>query len=69
MANINSLKEAGPVADWLSSRDLLQQPRVSPVRILGTDVDRSLSHAEAASHTLQLEGPTTKNIQLCTGGF
>ena len=27
-----------------------------------------LSHAEAASHMPQLEGPTTKNIQLCTGG-
>ena len=25
------------------------------------------SHAEAASHMPQLEGPTTKNAQLCTG--
>ena len=30
---------------------------------------RSSNHAEAASHIPQLEGPTTKNIQLCTGGL
>ena len=29
----------------------------------------SSNHAEAASHKPQLEGPTMKNIQLCTGGF
>ena len=29
----------------------------------------SSNHAEAASHVPQLEGPTTKNIQLCTGGL
>ena len=29
----------------------------------------SSDHAEAASHMPQLEGPTTKNIQLCTGGL
>ena len=29
----------------------------------------SSSHAEEASHMPQLEGSTTKNIQLCTGGF
>ena len=28
----------------------------------------SSNHAEAASHMPQLEGPTTKNIQLCTRG-
>ena len=28
----------------------------------------SSSHAETASHMPQLEGPTTKNIQLCAGG-
>ena len=28
----------------------------------------SSNHAEAASHMPQLEGPTTKNIQLCTEG-
>ena len=29
----------------------------------------SSNHAEAASHIPQLEGPTMKNIQLCTGGL
>ena len=29
---------------------------------------RSSGHAEAASHISQLEGPTTKNTQLCTRG-
>ena len=29
----------------------------------------SLNHTEAASHVPQLEGPTTENIQLCTGGL
>ena len=29
---------AGPVAEWLSSRALLQRPRISPVRILGGDL-------------------------------
>ena len=29
----------------------------------------SSNHAEAASHMPQLEGPTTKNTQLCTGGL
>ena len=29
---------AGPVAEWLSSRTPLRRPRVSPVRILGTDM-------------------------------
>ena len=28
---------------------------------------RSSGHAEVARHMPQLEGPTTKNIQLCTG--
>ena len=29
----------------------------------------SSDHAEAASHMPQLEEPTTKNTQLCTGGL
>ena len=29
---------AGPVAEWVSSRTLLQWPRVSPVQILGMDM-------------------------------
>ena len=53
------------MSEWLSSRALLRWPGVSPVGILGP-WHRSSSHAEAASHMPQLEGPTTKNIQLCT---
>ena len=29
----------------------------------------SSNNAEAASHMPQLEGPTIKNVQLCTGGL
>ena len=29
----------------------------------------SSGHAEAVSHMPQLEGPTTKSTQLCTGGL
>ena len=58
---------ASPVAKWLSSCTPLQRPRVSPVRILPADM--ASGHAEAASHMPQLEGPTTKNIQICTRGL
>src|SRR3712207_7030011 len=34
-----------------------------------TTLFRSSDHAEAASHMPQLEEPTTKNTQLCTGGL
>ena len=58
------------MAEWLSSRAPLQvaQRFVSsnPGRGHGT---AHLNHAEAASHMPQLEGPTMKNIQLCTGGL
>ena len=63
-----SCSGAGPVAEWLSLRALLQQPRVSPVQILAWTWYYSSGHAEAASHMPQLEGPTTKNTQLCTWG-
>ena len=59
---------ASPMAKWLSSHAPLPPPSVLPVRILGADMVPLSSHAEAASHMPQLEGPTTKNIQLCTGG-
>ena len=36
LANLNL--GAGPVAEWLNSRALLPRPRVSPVRILGTEM-------------------------------
>ena len=53
---------AGPVVEWLSPHALHRGPRVSQVRILGPDTAPLSSHAEVASHTPQLEGPTTKNI-------
>ena len=55
---------AGPMAEWLSSRASLQVAQC----FFGSS-HCSLNHAEAASHMPQLEGPTTKNIQLCTGGL
>ena len=55
------------MAEWLSLHAPFWRPRVSLVRILGADMPSS--HAEAASHTAQLEGSTTKNIQLYTGGL
>src|SRR3712207_2937894 len=58
---------AGPVVEWLVHALCCRQPSVSSVRILGTDV--ASSRAKAASHMPQLEGPTTKNIQLCTRGL
>ena len=51
------------MAQWLSSCTPLQAAR----DFAGSDPGRG--HAEVASHVPQLEGPTTKNIQLCTGGF
>ena len=59
-----------PMAEWLSSRAPLWRPRVSPVfRSRARTWHCSSSHAEAASHMPQLEGPTTKNTQLCTRGL
>ena len=57
------------MAEWLSSRAPRRRPSVSLVRILGADMHCSSNHTEAASHMPQLEGPTTKNIQLCNGGL
>ena len=49
------------MAEWLSSRAPLRQPRVSLVQTLGADTwHHSSGHAEAVSHMPQLEGPTTK---------
>ena len=61
---------AGPMAEWLSSHALLQ----AALCFIGSNPGRGYGtahqdHAEAASHMPQLEGPTTKNIQLCTGGL
>ena len=57
------------MAEWLSLRSAVWWPRVSPVQILGMDMALLTGRAEAASHLPQLEGPTTKNMQLCTGGL
>ena len=58
------------MAEWLSSRALLQAAQCfvgsNPGRGHGTC---SSDHAEAVSHMPQLEGPATKNVQLCTGGL
>ena len=56
------------MAEWLSSHAPLQAAQgftgSDPGRRRGT---LSSGHAEAASHMPQLEGLTTKNIQLCSG--
>ena len=57
------------MAVQLSSHALLRWPRVSQVQILGADMAPLIKPSEAASHMSQLEGPTTKNIQLCTRGL
>ena len=57
------------MAQWLSSHALLGQPRVSAVQILGTDMAHSSSHAEAASHIAQPEGPITRIYNYVLGGF
>ena len=60
---------ASPVAKWLSSPTLLQVAQCFAGSNSGHGQGTALSHAEVASHMPQLEGPTTKNIQLCTGGL
>ena len=61
---------AGPVAEWLSSRAPLQGgPVFRWFESWARTWHCSSGHAEAASHMPRLEGPTTKNIQLCTGGL
>ena len=44
-------------------------PVLTLVQILGADMAQSLGHAEAASHMLQLEGPTTKIYNYVPGGL
>ena len=54
--------------EWLSSYALLWQLGFRWFKSWAQTWHRLSSHAEAASHMSQLEGPTTKNAQLCTGG-
>ena len=60
---------AGPMAEWLSSRAPLPWPRVSRLGSWVQTWHCSSGHIEAASHMPHLEGATTKNTQLCTGGL
>ena len=57
------------MAEGLSSRAPLQWSRFHQFESWAQTWHHSSSHAEAGSHIAQLEGPTAKNIQLCTGGF
>ena len=57
------------MAEWLSSRALLQRPGVSLVQILGADMAPQSGHAEVVSHMPQLEGPTSKIYNYALGRF
>ena len=58
------------MAEWLISHAPLQVAQCfvgsNPGRGHGT---AHQNHDEAVSHMPQVEGPTTKNIQLCTRGL
>ena len=60
---------AGPMAQWLSSPALLWGVQGFTSSDWVRTWHHSSSHAAGASHMPQPEGPTTKNIQLCTGGL
>ena len=53
--------------EWLGLCTLLWWPRVSPVR--ARTGHHSSSHAEAASHRAQTEGPTARIYNYVLGGF
>ena len=55
------------MAKWLSSHAPLQQPRVSQVQILGTDM-APLIKPEVVSHIAEPEGPTTRIYNYVLGG-
>ena len=56
----------GPVVKFARSASLAQGFASSDP---GCEHGTTRHRAEAASHMPQLEGPTTKNTQLCTGVF
>ena len=60
---------ASPVAEWLSLRAPLRQPRVSLVQILGVDMTPRIPQAEVASHMPQPEALTTGMYNYVLGGF
>ena len=55
--SIKTFLGAGPVAEWVSWRSASAAQGFARW---------DAGHAEAVSHIAQLEGPTTKNTQLCT---
>ena len=58
------------MAEWLSSHAPLQAAQLFRwFESWAQTWHYSSNCAEAASHMPQLEGPTMKNIQLCTGGL
>ena len=57
------------MAEWLSSRAPLRQPRVSLVQILGMEMAPLIKPHEVASHIAETEGPTTNTYSYVLGGF
>ena len=56
------------MAEWLSLCAPLLRPRVLLVGSWARTWHCSAGHVEVVSHVPQLEAPTTKSIQLYTGG-
>ena len=65
----NLLQGTSPMAEWFKLMAPLWKPRVLPVQILGVDKAPLIRPCQGGIPHATLEGPTTKNIQLCTGGF
>ena len=57
------------MAEWLSSHAPLQAAQCFVGLNPGRTWRCSSNPTEAESHMPQLEGPTAKNVQLCTGGL
>ena len=60
---------AGPVAEWLSSCALISGPGFCGFGSWAQTWHCSSGHTEVASHTPQLEGPTTRMHNYVVGGF
>ena len=65
----DTFERASPLAESLSSSILLRWTGFHWLESWARTWHRWSSHAEAASHMPQLEGPVTKNTQLCTVGL
>ena len=57
------------MAKWLTRTLCFGGPGFHQFKSCARTWHPSSGHDEAASHMLQLEGPTTKNTELCTGGL